>query len=55
MRPQKVRKTSRVSIDSKLVAEAMKASGITDKELLGEKALKMLIAAAPIKQKRVKT
>lgn len=52
---QKVRKTSRVSVDSKLVAEAMKASGIKDKRLLGERALKMLIAAAtlPVKRKRV--
>jgi len=30
MRPQKVRKTSRVSVHSKLVGEAMKAPGITD-------------------------
>lgn len=55
MSPRKVRKTSRVSVDSTLLAEVMKLTSFTDKERLREMALKVLIASAPAKRKRVST
>ncbi|WP_213043097.1 type II toxin-antitoxin system VapB family antitoxin [Nitrospira defluvii] len=53
MRPQKARKTSRVSVDSKLIAEAVKIGPIKDKTEAAHAALRMFIANA--KRKRVGT